>query len=271
MRHVLCASDVEPYRLAELLALADDDCRRRWESLEPRLHRIAGLPALRDEIATLYAWLDPPTTSSPSPARRKACSSRCTRCSARAITRSSHGRPTSRCTKWRDRSAPTVTLVPLNPRDWSLDVGRRRRRDAAEHARHRRQLAAQPDRRAALAGATCSRLLAIAELHGAHLFSDEVYRFLEHGAPPPPAGRERSRPRRQPWRHVEGVRAGRIAHRLDRDARSVAPRPTRGAQGLHDDLQRAPSEILVAHRAPRPRAGARAIARNHRDESGRAR
>jgi aspartate/methionine/tyrosine aminotransferase len=26
--------------------------------------------------------------------------------------------------------------------------------------------------------------VSIAELHGAHLFSDEVYRFLEHGAPP---------------------------------------------------------------------------------------
>jgi len=32
-RYILCASDLEPYRLDELIALADDDARRRWESL----------------------------------------------------------------------------------------------------------------------------------------------------------------------------------------------------------------------------------------------
>ena len=34
VKHVLCASDAEPVALAELLALADDDSLRRWDSLE---------------------------------------------------------------------------------------------------------------------------------------------------------------------------------------------------------------------------------------------
>jgi aspartate/methionine/tyrosine aminotransferase len=36
------------------------------------------------------------------------------------------------------------------------------------------------------------RLIAIAELHGAYLFSDEVYRFMEHSAPRLPTGAESS-------------------------------------------------------------------------------
>jgi aspartate/methionine/tyrosine aminotransferase len=41
---------------------------------------------------------------------------------------------------------------------------------------------------AQLDAAQLARLVAIAELHGAHLLSDEVYRLLEHGAPTlPPA------------------------------------------------------------------------------------
>ena len=57
VRHVLCASDVEPYRLPELLALADDDCRQRWESLSLGYTESQRLPALREEIATLYDGL----------------------------------------------------------------------------------------------------------------------------------------------------------------------------------------------------------------------
>src|SRR3569833_2254223 len=57
VKHVLCASDAEPWTLAEILALADDDSRRRWESLGLGYTESLGLPALRDEIAARYEGL----------------------------------------------------------------------------------------------------------------------------------------------------------------------------------------------------------------------
>jgi aspartate/methionine/tyrosine aminotransferase len=51
---LLCASDVEGWPMTELLALADDDSRRRWESLLLGYTESPGLPALRAEIASLY-------------------------------------------------------------------------------------------------------------------------------------------------------------------------------------------------------------------------
>src|SRR5436309_4654757 len=85
VRHVLCASDVEPLSLSELLALADGDGRRRWETLRLGYTETAGMPALREEIAALYDGLGA-TMCSRSPAGRKACSSPCTRCCRRATT-----------------------------------------------------------------------------------------------------------------------------------------------------------------------------------------
>lgn len=57
VQHQLSASDVEPYTLAELLQLADDEARARWEGLSLGYTESAGLPALRDEIARLYPGL----------------------------------------------------------------------------------------------------------------------------------------------------------------------------------------------------------------------
>src|SRR4051812_32174413 len=57
VRHVLGASDAEPFALAELLALADDDARQRWSSLRLGYTESLGLPALREEIASLYPGL----------------------------------------------------------------------------------------------------------------------------------------------------------------------------------------------------------------------
>lgn len=52
--HLLCCSDSEPMKMAELLALADDDARRRWEGLQLSYTETAGLPALREAVADLY-------------------------------------------------------------------------------------------------------------------------------------------------------------------------------------------------------------------------
>jgi len=51
---LLCASDVEGWPLRELLELADDDGRRRWNELRLGYTESSGDPALRAEIASLY-------------------------------------------------------------------------------------------------------------------------------------------------------------------------------------------------------------------------
>jgi aspartate/methionine/tyrosine aminotransferase len=57
-RYHLTASDAQTLPLAELLELADDDCRARWEALDLGYTRTTGLPALREEIAQTYDRLD---------------------------------------------------------------------------------------------------------------------------------------------------------------------------------------------------------------------
>ena len=57
--HLLCTSDVEPYRLPELLALADPDTLQLWDELQLGYTDPGGIPALRAEIAALYAGVEP--------------------------------------------------------------------------------------------------------------------------------------------------------------------------------------------------------------------
>ena len=60
--HPMCASDVEGWRVADLLALADDEARTRWESLQLGYTEPNGDPLLRAEIAGLYEGLHPDDT-----------------------------------------------------------------------------------------------------------------------------------------------------------------------------------------------------------------
>src|SRR5260221_4026774 len=53
-RYNLTASDAQTMSLAELLELADDDGRARWESLHLGYTETYGLPALREAIAGGY-------------------------------------------------------------------------------------------------------------------------------------------------------------------------------------------------------------------------
>jgi aspartate/methionine/tyrosine aminotransferase len=59
VRHLLCASDVEGWPLAELLDLADDEMRATWADLRLGYSESPGHPLLRAEIARLYAAADP--------------------------------------------------------------------------------------------------------------------------------------------------------------------------------------------------------------------
>jgi len=57
VRHLLCASDVEGYPMAELLALADPETHGLWEDLRLGYTESTGHPLLRAEIASLYDGL----------------------------------------------------------------------------------------------------------------------------------------------------------------------------------------------------------------------
>ena len=54
VRHLLCASDVEGYPMADLLALADPESRQLWDALRLGYTESTGHPLLREEIASLY-------------------------------------------------------------------------------------------------------------------------------------------------------------------------------------------------------------------------
>ncbi len=54
VRHLLCASDVEGWRMADLVELADDETAALWRDLRLGYTEAPGHPLLRAEIATLY-------------------------------------------------------------------------------------------------------------------------------------------------------------------------------------------------------------------------
>jgi aspartate/methionine/tyrosine aminotransferase len=56
--YVLCASDVEPLSMHELLALADEETRALWDGLVLGYTETLGSPLLRHEIAGLYETLE---------------------------------------------------------------------------------------------------------------------------------------------------------------------------------------------------------------------
>ena len=56
---MLCCSDANPLSMRELLELADDDAKARWEALTLGYTESAGTPALREEIARCCVLLLP--------------------------------------------------------------------------------------------------------------------------------------------------------------------------------------------------------------------
>jgi aspartate/methionine/tyrosine aminotransferase len=190
VENVLCASDTEPYAMSDLLALADDEARHRWDSLKLGYTESLGLPALRGEIAELYEHVDADEVMTFAGAEEGVYLAM-----HALLDAGEHAIlvwPAYQSLHEVARSiGASVTLVPLDPRDWSLDV------DAVAAAM-------RPNTRvivinfphsptgAQLPVEDLSRLVSIAEQHGAHLFSDEVYRFLEHDAPALPPAADRS-------------------------------------------------------------------------------
>jgi aspartate/methionine/tyrosine aminotransferase len=59
VEHLLCASDVEGYAMADVIALADDETRALWDGLRLGYTESMGHPLLRTEIASLYDSIEP--------------------------------------------------------------------------------------------------------------------------------------------------------------------------------------------------------------------
>ena len=179
VRHQLSASDVEPFTLPELLQLADDDSRARWERLSLGYTESAGLPALRDEIARLYHGLTTDHVLVTAGAEEAILLTMLATLQAGdelvVVTpayQSLHAVPASLGAK--------VAEVRLRAEDgWALDA------DAVARAvspRTRMIVVNFPHNPTGshIDDATLRRLADIADDAGALLFSDEVYRGLEY-------------------------------------------------------------------------------------------
>jgi aspartate/methionine/tyrosine aminotransferase len=179
--YLLCSSDVEGWSMRELLALADTDARRRWEELTLGYTDTAGLPALRETIASLYPGLEPHHVFTFAGAEEALF----------VLMNVLLGAGDHAVVTWpayqslhelARATGAEVTLLPLREEEgWALDLDavRRALRPSTKllvvNFPHN-PTGALPDR------ATFEALCALAQERGIHLLSDEVYRLLEHDA-----------------------------------------------------------------------------------------
>lgn len=177
VRYLLCASDVEPYGMQELLALADEETRAMWDGLRLGYTESQGHPLLRAAIAGLYDSVAPDEVMTFTGAEEGIFLGM-----HALLGPGDHGVvawPAYQSLFEVARSVGAeVTLLPLEPADWSLDPERVR-------------AALRPNTRVIVinfphspTGALLSReafdaILALAEDRAIALFSDEVYRYLE--------------------------------------------------------------------------------------------
>jgi aspartate/methionine/tyrosine aminotransferase len=177
-RVLLSSSDPESMRLGELLELADDDARRRWEELSLGYAESEGLPALREAIAGQFQACDADDIlvfSAPEEAIfHVALATLGPGDHMIGITpayQSSYEVPRA--------AGAEVTLVRLRAdRGWALDVSELER---AVTPRTRLIYVNFPHNPsgAMISQADQQRLIEILDASGAYLLSDEVYRGLE--------------------------------------------------------------------------------------------
>ena len=179
VRYQLSASDVEPWPLAELLRIADDDSLARWEKLSLGYTESAGLPALRQEIATRYRSIAPENVLVFSGAEEGILLAMLASLhpgdEAIVVTpayQSLHSLPAA--------LGARVVRVPLRMEDgWRLDP-----EDVARARTPRTRMVVvnfpHNPTGAHIDATTQRRLVEIADDAGAILFSDEVYRGLEY-------------------------------------------------------------------------------------------
>ena len=176
--HLLCASDVQAYPMADLLALADDETRALWDGLELGYTESTGHPLLRREIAALYETVEPDEVLTFSGAEEAIF------CLANVLL----GPGDHAIVTWPayqslyevGRAAGAdVTLHELHESDgWTIDLDRLR----AQVTPATRLIVVNTPHNPTgmlLDRSTYDAVVAIAAESGAHLLVDEVYRSLE--------------------------------------------------------------------------------------------
>ena len=188
VQHVLCASDVEGWSMAELLALADDETAAMWSGLRLGYTESTGYPLLRREIAALYDMVEADDVMVFAGAEEAVFCLMTT-----SLEPGDHVVVTwpgyQSLYEVARAAGAKVGLHMLREEDgWALDVDRLVRsfhddtRMVVVNAPHNPTgMLPTPDEWRRLATECSSR--------GIRLVADEVYRFLEHdGAPTLPAG-----------------------------------------------------------------------------------
>lgn len=188
VQHVLCASDVEGWSMAELLALADAETEQMWGALKLGYTESTGHPLLRREIAALYDTVDADDVLVFAGAEEAIFCLLST-----SLQEGNHAIVTwpgyQSLYEVARAAGAHVSLHALREEDgWSLDVDRLIRsfrpetRMVVVNAPHNPTgMLPTPEEWRRL-GDACAEA-------GIRLVSDEVYRYLEHdGAPTLPAG-----------------------------------------------------------------------------------
>jgi aspartate/methionine/tyrosine aminotransferase len=178
VEHVLCASDVQGYPMADVLAMADPEARALWDGLTLGYTESTGHPLLRREIASMYDGLAAEDVLVFAGAEEAIF----------CLTNVLMGPDTHAIVTWPGyqslyeiarATGAEVTLHELHEGDdWALDVDRLRAQVTPQtrlivlNAPHN-PTGMQPDR------VTFDAIVAIADEAGATLLVDEVYRDLE--------------------------------------------------------------------------------------------
>jgi aspartate/methionine/tyrosine aminotransferase len=188
VRHLLCASDVEGWPMADLLALADAETAELWRDLRLGYTEAPGHPLLRRAIATVYEGIAPDEVLVFSGAEEAIF----------VVANVLLGPGDHAIVTWpayqslfevARSTGADVTLHELRAEDgWAIDVDALR---AQVTPRTKLIVVNVPHNPTGYVPdvATYQAISDIAADAGATLLSDEVYRFLEHaGTDRPPAG-----------------------------------------------------------------------------------
>lgn len=176
--HLLCSSDAETWTLQELLAMADPDSKKIWQSLALGYTESPGLPLLREEIAQLYSSIGPGEILTFAGAEEGIY------CTMRVLIQpGDHVIIIDPCYQslatLPKAFGAEMTAIQLKFEDqWNLDL---KEVEKAFRSNTKLLILNYPHNPtgALLEKKVLDELIEIARKNGAYIFSDEVYRYLE--------------------------------------------------------------------------------------------